>query len=227
MPSAFGFPSRLYAILDVDVVRAQRREVLGVLDAWLDVGVRVIQLRAKTLSGGPFLLLADEAIRRSRQAGAHLIVNDRADVAVMAGADGVHVGQDDLSPSAVRRLVGEGRWVGLSTHTEAQTGTGVGEPVTYLAIGPVFSTSTKHQAYGPVGLTGVRAAADRCRPVRLPLVAIGGITLGTAPRVIAAGASAVAVIGDLLVGDAAARARAFLTAVGDYPAGAIAPPATF
>ena len=127
-----------------------------------------------------------------------IIVNDRVDLALMSGAAGVHVGQDDLTPSAARRLLGPGAVVGYSTHTPAQIEAASLDPVTYIAIGPVFGTQTKATEYEPVGLDLVAAAARLSRG--LPVVAIGGITLQTAPAVIAAGASGVAVIGDLFVG---------------------------
>jgi thiamine-phosphate pyrophosphorylase len=140
-----------------------------------------------------------------------VVVNDRADVAALARADGVHVGQDDLSPASVRRVVGGQAVVGLSTHGIDQVERALDEPVSYVAIGPVFETSTKTTGCRPVGLEGVRDAADRARRRGLPVVAIGGITLERAPAVVAAGASAVAVIGDLLTGaDPAARVRAYL-----------------
>jgi thiamine-phosphate pyrophosphorylase len=147
----------------------------------------------------------------AHEAGAILIVNDRADIARLAGADGVHIGQDDLSPAAARRVVGDTLMVGLSTHTSAQIAAAVREPVSYLAIGPVFGTATKVTGYDAIGLRAVASAAASARGAGLPLVAIGGITLETAPSVIEAGASAVAVIGDLLsTGDPEARARAYL-----------------
>ena len=126
----------------------------------------------------------------------------------MSGASGAHVGQDDLPPSASRQLLGPSRRVGYSTHTIAQVEAASAEPVTYIAIGPVFNTHTKTTGYEPVGLDLVAAAAQRSRG--LPVVAIGGITLDRAPDVIAAGASAVAVISDLLAGgDPQARVAAY------------------
>ena len=127
----------------------------------------------------------------------------------MSGAAGVHVGQDDLPPAAARRLLGPGRQVGYSTHTTAQVEAASIEPVTYIAIGPVFGTQTKATGYEPIGLDLISEAARVSRG--LPVVAIGGITLETAPAVIEAGASSIAVISDLLaIGNPAARVRAFL-----------------
>jgi thiamine-phosphate pyrophosphorylase len=136
-------------------------------------------------------------------------VNDRADLALMSGAAGVHVGQDDLAPSAARQLLGPGAIVGYSTHTAAQVEAASTEPVTYIAVGPVFGTRTKATGYEPVGLGLVAEAARLSRG--LPVVAIGGITLETAPAVVRAGAASVAVITDLLEGgDPAARVRRFI-----------------
>jgi len=127
----------------------------------------------------------------------------------MSGASGAHVGQDDLPPAAARRLLGPGRHVGYSTHTTAQVEAASFEPVTYIAVGPVFGTQTKATVYEPIGLELISEAVRVSRG--LPVVAIGGITLETAPAVIEAGASSVAVISDLLaIGDPAARVRAFL-----------------
>ena len=155
--------------------------------------------------------MAAAVAERAHAAGATLIVNDRADVARLAGADGVHVGQDDLSPASVRRIVGADAIVGLSTHTTHQLDAAVREPVSYVAIGPVFGTATKATGHDAVGLRMVREAAGRARARGLPLVAIGGITLDRAASVIDAGAASVAVIGDLLAGgDPEARVRAFL-----------------
>ena len=154
----------------------------------------------------------------AQAAGAILIVNDRADIARLCGAGGVHVGQDDLSPSAVRLIVGAEALVGFSTHTERQIDGAVREPISYLAVGPVFGTATKNTGYGAVGLERVRyaTAALAREPVLTPgtprgLVAIGGITLERAADVIQAGADSVAVISDLVsTGDPRARVREYL-----------------
>jgi thiamine-phosphate pyrophosphorylase len=143
--------------------------------------------------------------------GADVVINDRVDVARLGGAAGAHVGQEDVPARTARNLLGPQALIGLSTHSRAQIDTAVLEPVSYIAIGPVFGTDTKATGYEPVGLELVRAAAANLRG--LPVVAIGGITLATAPAVIAAGASAVAVITDLLsTGDPSARVRAYLDA---------------
>jgi len=151
-----------------------------------------------------------------REAGAIFVVNDRADLAALCGADGVHVGQDDLSPAHVRTVVGSDAIVGLSTHDDAQIADAVAQPVSYLAIGPVFGTVTKATGYEAVGLDQVRRAAAAAHQAGLPLVAIGGITLVRAASVLNAGADAVAVISDLIPADATEpadqRARQWLNA---------------
>jgi thiamine-phosphate pyrophosphorylase len=202
---------RLYAILDVDVAIGRGLRPDAVLREWLDAGVRLVQLRAKSLSFGPFLELAGPMAIACRQAGAVFIVNDRADVARLAAADGVHLGQQDLTPADARAILPGARWIGLSTHNEAELGAGLASAATYLAIGPVYATSTKANPDPVIGLDGVTRTAARVRPTGRPLVAIGGISLETAVDVIVAGADSVAVIADLLNGpDIAARARAFL-----------------
>jgi len=128
-----------------------------------------------------------------------VIVNDRADVARLAGANGVHVGQDDLAPAAARRVVGRQGIVGISTHTIDQLDAALLEPVDYIAVGPVYGSSSKQTGYEAVGLALVREAARRARSRGVALVAIGGITLDRAEVVLDAGADSLAVIGDLLV----------------------------
>ncbi len=180
--------------------------------AFLNGGARVLQVRAKEMPAGQLLDTTIAIVERARKAGAMVIVNDRADVARLAAADGVHVGQDDLPPAAVRPIVGGDAIVGLSTHTPDQIEAAVAEPISYLAIGPIFTTATKETGYEAVGFDRLRAAVDRARPRRLPVVAIGGITLERAADLVREGADSVAVIGDLLSGgDPEARVRAFVT----------------
>lgn len=205
---------RLYAILDVDLSVALGLIPKEIVKAWLDAGVRLIQLRAKSMASGELLALAEALADAVSPAGAMFIVNDRADIARISGASGVHVGQGDLAPADARAVVGPSAVVGLSTHDAEQARLGVAEPVDYLAIGPVFRTSSKNQPDSVVGFEGIRAAREIVAASGRPLVAIGGITLERAPSVIEAGADSVAVISDLLTGrDAGARARAFLKAL--------------
>ncbi|MGQ0734560.1 MAG: thiamine phosphate synthase [Acidobacteriota bacterium] len=215
MPSS-NLP-RLYAVVDVQVARRQGWEPRALGRAYLAGGARLLQLRAKELPSGAFLTLATALAEDSRVVGGRLIVNDRADLGVLAGAAGVHVGQDDLSPVDVRRVTGADLDVGLSTHTSEQIAAALDAPISYLAVGPVFSTGTKATGYDPVGLRLVSEAAAHARSRGLPVVAIGGITLDTAAAVIGAGAASVAVITDLLTGDPEARVRQYLSVLDDLP----------
>ena len=182
---------------------------LDLAHAYLDGGARVLQIRAKQLPLGLFLDACDGLVRMAAPYGAGVIVNDRADLAVMAKAAGVHVGQEDLAPAEARRLVGPSRMVGYSTHTIRQIEAAILEPITYLAVGPVFGTQTKDTGYSSVGLDMVAGAAQLAGSI--PIVAIGGITLDTADSVLQAGATAVAVIGDLVAqGNPRGRVAAYL-----------------
>jgi thiamine-phosphate pyrophosphorylase len=205
---------RLYPILDIDLCRERRLEPLAVLAAFLAGGATFIQLRDKTAATGAALALADAVVARAHAAGARVIVNDRADLARLSGADGVHVGQDDLPVEDVRRIVGPDAIVGLSTHDEAQIEAAALTSATYIAVGPIYGTATKDTGYSARGLDLVRVAArtlgQRSGQAPRPVVAIGGITLERAPAVFAAGAASVAVISDLLREDPAAMVRAFL-----------------
>jgi thiamine-phosphate pyrophosphorylase len=188
--------------------------VIDLAKAFLDGGARFLQLRAKAMPGGEMLDAATAIAALARSCDARLVINDRADIARLSAADGVHVGQEDLAPAAVRAIVGEPAIVGLSTHTVDQLDRAATETVSYLAIGPVFGTTTKATGYDAVGLGMVREASRRAAARALPLVAIGGITLDRAVSVIEAGAASVAVIGDLLsTGDPEKRTREFLSRI--------------
>ena len=202
----------LYAILDTALSLQRGHDPVDLARRFLDGGARLIQLRSNDAPDRQLLEWADAIGAAARAAGAVLIVNDRADIALMSGAAGVHVGQDDLSPEAVR-LTAAGRplTVGLSTHTHEQIAAAATQPVDYIAIGPVFGTSTKDTGYQAVGLEMVRAAVAGSKG--RPVAAIGGITLDNARGVIDAGAASVAVISDLLAGDPAARVRDYLKAL--------------
>jgi thiamine-phosphate pyrophosphorylase len=206
----------LYAIVDVSACASRGLSPATCAAGFLEGGARLLQLRAKPMASGAMLALARDLVRMAAGPGARVLVNDRADVALMARASGVHVGQEDLPPEAVRRLLGTAAIVGWSTHTPDQLEAAADLPIDYVAVGPVFPTATKDTGYAAVGLELVRraVAAARGRPV----VAIGGITLETAPAVIEAGAASVAVISDLLAtGDPAGRVRAYLAALASKP----------
>ena len=157
-------------------------------------GCTLLQYRNK--SGSARRILDDARELRARLgAGVKLIMNDRADLCLAAGFDGLHVGQDDLSAQSARRILGPARWLGVSTHNPEQLAEADQTSADYLAIGPVFATSSKANPDPVVGLEGVRRARELTRK---PLVAIGGITRANSRSVIDAGADAVAVISDLI-----------------------------
>jgi thiamine-phosphate pyrophosphorylase len=200
---------RFYPIVDADVCRDRGLEPRSLALACLHGGARVVQLRVKSGSSARFLDLATEIVDAAGTFGAAVIVNDRADIARMARAAGVHVGQDDLPPDAVRDLLADGV-IGLSTHDAGQVDGALTTVADYMAVGPVFGTATKDTGYTARGLDLVRRAAGRGKPV----VAIGGITLDRAPEVIGAGAGSVAVITDLLCGgDPESRVREYIRAL--------------
>ena len=200
---------RLQAIVDADVAARAGWGPVDLARAFLDGGARFLQIRAKQLPSGQFLSLCDTVVAAARAYDAIVIVNDRVDLARLSGAGGVHVGQEDLPVATARAQLGDQAIVGTSTHTLEQIDRAVLEPVTYIAVGPVFGTATKDTGYNAIGLAMVSAAAARATGI--PVVAIGGITLDTASAVIKAGASSVAVISDLLTGgDPAARVAMFL-----------------
>jgi thiamine-phosphate pyrophosphorylase len=200
----------LYAIVDAAVARQFGWTVPGLARACMQGGARLVQVRAKDVGSGAFLAMVREVLDDARACGALVVVNDRADIAALAGADGVHVGQEDLRVTEVRRAFSALRVVGLSTHTMEQVDAAAGGEATYVAVGPVYGTGTKNTGYDAVGLELVRYARAVLGASR-PLVAIGGVTLERAPGVLAAGASSVAVISDLLAtGDPEARVRDYL-----------------
>ena len=194
--------------MDVHVASKAGWKPLDLGKAFLDGGARILQLRAKDLASGLFLDLADSLVSLSDEYEAIVIVNDRVDVARLCNADGVHVGQEDLPPAVAREQLGPAAVVGFSTHSIEQIDAALAEPISYLAVGPVFGTSTKDTGYTAVGLDLVAAAARMCGS--LPIVAIGGVTLANASTAIDAGASSVAVISDLLIGDPGERVKAYL-----------------
>jgi thiamine-phosphate pyrophosphorylase len=202
------------AIVDTGVGRASGRSIGDLASAFLGGSAKLLQLRAKGAPGGWLLDTASAVVALAHQWNAQVIINDRADIARLSGADGVHVGQADLDPALVRRIVGEQTMVGFSTHTREQIEVAISllaGSASYIAVGPVFETRTKESPYEAIGVAGVRAAARAAHTAGLPLVAIGGITVETAPDVIAAGADCIAVISDLLAdGNPEARVRAYI-----------------
>jgi len=193
---------RLYAIVDpLDT----GQQPVALAEALLAGGARCLQLRWKPAPPRDVLEAARAIRLLAHAAGALFLVNDRPDLAVLAAADGVHLGQDDLPLAAARRVLGPGRVVGLSTHDPDQARRAADAGADYVAVGPVYATTSKANALAPRGLDLVRAARA---VVPCPLVAIGGIDATSAPDVIAAGADAVAMIGALVrAADPAAAVR--------------------
>jgi thiamine-phosphate pyrophosphorylase len=187
------FLPRLYALLDAGCFLNAN----AMFAAWEQLtagGARLFQYRNKSGNARQMLDHAQELKRRAGER-VKIIMNDRADLCVAADFDGLHLGQDDLSPEAARRIIGPDRWLGLSTHNPEQLAEADRTSADYLAIGPIFATSSKANPDPVVGLEGVRRARTLTRK---PLVAIGGITRANARSVIDAGADSVAVISDLL-----------------------------
>jgi len=188
---------RLYAIVDVACFAAPLRTTTAIVDYASDLaagGATLIQYRNKVGSTREMLSHTRE-MRRVLGAQLKLIMNDRADICIAADFDGVHVGQDDLTPEGARAVIGPSRILGVSTHNLEQLKQADGGPADYIAFGPVFATSSKRNPDPIVGLDGIRAARAATQK---PLVAIGGITRANARSVIEAGADSVAVIAELL-----------------------------
>jgi thiamine-phosphate pyrophosphorylase len=200
---------RLYVILDAALLKIPAKECATSL---VDAGVRLIQYRNKGASGRELFETSRELAEYLSPLGVQLIVNDRADVAALAGSRGVHVGQDDLGVEQAREVMGAGKLVGLSTHNAGQFRGALETSVDYIAIGPIFATGSKENPDPEVGVGFVREArgmTDR------PIVAIGGITLERAVEVIKAGADSVAVISDILRAEnMGKRARQYVDLLG-------------
>jgi len=196
---------RLYVILDAALITSPERECAASL---VEAGVRLLQYRNKSASARQYLESSRKLADMLRPQGVTFFVNDRPDVAFLAGASGVHVGQDDLDVEQTRRVVGSEKLVGVSTHNLEQFDRAAASSADYIAIGPVFSTASKANPDPVVGLDfirKVRALTDK------PIVAIGGITLERAASVIEAGADSVAVISGILSApDPAQQARQYL-----------------
>jgi thiamine-phosphate pyrophosphorylase len=185
---------RLYPILDTESLERKGVAPETATAAWIEAGAGILQIRHKGHWSRDFFSSAERVARLCREGGALCIVDDRADFALLLGA-GLHVGQDDLSPRDARRVIGPDALLGFSSHTAAQLCAAGGEPVDYVALGPVFSTASKRNPDRVVGVEEVR----RCRVLlEKPLVAIGGITRANAREVLAAGADSIAVIADVL-----------------------------
>ena len=212
-PSRWQSPPKLYAIVDAELCAAAGRAPIDVARAFLSAGARLLQLRFKTMPSGQFLDAATAIVEEARGVDATIIVNDRADVTTLSGASGLHVGQTDLSPVDARTIIGPAAILGLSTHSKDQWQQALEEPISYVAIGPVFGSATKQTGYDAIGLDTVRQVSREAAACGVPTVAIGGITIANAISVIEAGAASVAVISDLLKGDPERRCAEFLRAL--------------
>jgi thiamine-phosphate pyrophosphorylase len=184
--------SRLYPLTDRHLSALSHAEQVSRLS---EAGATLVQLREKALSPREFHTEAAAALAVARKRGVRLIINDRVDIALAIKADGVHLGQDDLPPDVARRLLGAEAIIGFSTHNLEQARLAGKMPVDYVAIGPIFETSTKDTTDPPVGLQGLSLVRQALGTV--PLVAVGGITSLNRQKVLDAGADAVAVISDI------------------------------
>ena len=186
------FP-RVYPILDTQFLAARSCTADAAASAWLDAGAQIIQFRHKGPWTREIFSQAERIAAMCHARSVNFVVNDRADMARLLNA-GLHVGQDDLHPRDARRLLGEQALLGFSTHNPRQLAEADAEPANYLAVGPVYATTSKQNPDPVVGLDGLRQCRALCSR---PLIAIGGITRQTAADVFAAGADSVAVISDL------------------------------
>jgi thiamine-phosphate pyrophosphorylase len=200
---------RLYVILDAGLLTTSH---LAFTEEMARAGVRLLQYRDKAAGSATLLRNSQQIAEVCAAKGITFVVNDRADVALLAGTDGVHVGQDDLPVEHARKVVGSGKYVGISTHNMEQFQRAAGSSADYIAVGPIFSTTSKENPDAVVGfelLRQVRALTKK------PIVAIGGITLERAAQVIEAGADCVAALSDIMrAADPSARARQYLEMLG-------------
>lgn len=194
---------RFYPILDTGLLTQRRIDIVDAAKTILDAGARIVQFRHKGHWSRETWAQLEAVAKLSEQTAAQFVVNDRADLARIVDA-ALHLGQDDLPPSAARRVMGSKAIIGFSTHTEAQLCAAQDEHVDYLAIGPIFGTSSKANPDPVVGVGELR----RLRKFTArPLVAIGGITRANAAEVLAGGADSVAIIGDLIPANGSIQIR--------------------
>jgi thiamine-phosphate pyrophosphorylase len=201
---------RLYTFAD-----ASFGDPVRLAEVLFDAGARIIQVRNKKGSVRELLEQVERILSFAPQ-GAEIIVNDRVDVALIAGAGGVHLGQDDVPPVEARRILGLDRIIGVSTHNLEQAMQAERLPVDYVAVGPIFLTATKEKPDAVVGLENLNAI---CQAIRKPVVAIGGIKLENAEDVLKAGATSVAVISDVLSApDVASRVQSWIERLNAFQA---------
>ena len=196
---------RLYVILDSGLITTSN---LAFVEEMADAGVRLLQYRNKKATSGALLRDSCELAETCSMRGMTFLVNDRADVALLANADGVHLGQDDLPVESARKILGPGKWIGVSTHNVEQFRRAAGTSADYVALGPAFSTTSKDNPDPVVGTEMLRQVRGLTKK---PIVAIGGITVERAREVIEAGADSVAVISDIMKAEhPCRRAKQFL-----------------
>ena len=206
-PVALGFRTGLYPISSNPY--SDKLGHLRLADEFLRAGAPILQIREKQMSDATLIPIIRRVLRRCRKAGATLIINDRVDLVRKSGADGIHLGQSDISPTEARDYLGDTVIIGLSTHNEDQFMAAQNAPVNYVSLGPIFRTSTKSDSDSEVGLALLR----RLAPIsRIPVVAIGGLRLKHAVEVWKTGTAAVAVISDVCKGSGQyQRVRSYLT----------------
>ncbi len=198
---------RVYLITDRK--QAPGGDILRVVAEALEGGLRAVQLREKDLPGIEMFRLAGRMRDLTAKHGARLLVNDRADVALAVGADGVHLGTASIPASVARGLLGEGALIGCSTHNERELSEAAAQGADFATFGPVYETPSK-AAYGPP--VGVAALAAACRRAAVPVFALGGVKAGNAPEVIGAGAFGIAMISEVVAAPDPRRAAADLIA---------------
>lgn len=199
--------SGLYTIIESSYVPL--KDASGCARALLEGGSRIVQLRAKDAPASSVLQAALSIAQETRKRGAAFIVNDRVDIAMLSGADGVHLGQDDIPIEDARRLLGKDSIIGVSTHSLAEAVRAVDAGADYVSFGPIFATSTKKDADVPKGAALLKEITDN---IRIPVVAIGGIDRSNLPLVLASNPSAVAVISAILLsGDVRASVAEFVS----------------
>lgn len=199
--------THLYPITDRHLSGLSHAEQVALL---CDAGATLIQLREKIDPPAEFFAQAEAAIRIARDCGVKITINDRVDIALALKADGVHLGQEDMAPEAARRLLGQEAIIGFSTHNLTQARSSLQMPVDYVALGPIFRTTTKASSNPAVGLEGLKLVREMIGAI--PLVAIGGITSENIHAVLDSGADAAALIKDIWepAGEALARTRHLL-----------------
>ncbi|HBO83419.1 MAG: thiamine-phosphate diphosphorylase [Deltaproteobacteria bacterium GWC2_42_11] len=199
--------SGFYPIIDTSLIAVSG--VDNAARAVVEGGAEIIQLRCKEISAREFIKIAMAIKLAACKNNVLLIINDRVDIAILAGADGVHLGQDDLPIEDARRILGEGKIIGVSTHNMDEAVIAAQKGADYISFGPIFSTITKKDAQEPKGVEKLMEVKGR---VKIPVVAIGGITLENAAEVYRAGADSTAVISGLLKSsDIKGRVRRFIT----------------